>query len=158
MQRTHNPLVRKIGGLIKELNQFDPRHISRLALEAMLVFEGVRGFTESSGYSVPVATNQEVEGLKEALIRVVDRSECCPPEVIAALDALREPALAAVFRRCLSCNIAAQHAGGMYDAMTALDALGEDVFGGRQSRSILDWEVNRQSAAIYLKSYRDPAE
>jgi hypothetical protein len=144
-------MVRSINGLITDLDQFDPRLISQLALEARFVFEEARGITGTAWYLVPVASQLDVDQLKQALIRVVERSECCPPEVIGALDALRDPALAPLFKRCLVCQMAAQNAGGMYAAMTALDGLGEDIFGGRQSRSILDWELNRDLAATYLQ-------
>jgi hypothetical protein len=155
---TNNPLVRSLEGLINDLDQFDPLLISQVALEAMFVFEEARGIKGTAGYAVPVANRQDVERLKQALMQVVDRSECCPSEVIGALSAVHDPALGPLFRRCLSCQIAAQNAGGMYAAMMALDALGENVFGGRQSRSILDWERNRDLATVYLQRFPGGAQ
>jgi hypothetical protein len=37
--------------------------------------------------------------------------------------------------------------------MIALGELGENIFGSRGSRSILDWELNRDLALAYLERF-----
>jgi hypothetical protein len=87
------------------------------------------------------------------MMNLVERSECCPQEVIGALGALGDPELIPLFRRCLSWQLANQDTGGVYAAMIALDELGEDVFAGRHSRSVAEWELNRGLAVAYLKGF-----
>ena len=137
--------------LVNALNRYDPGELPRLALEAMLLFE--RHGKQAISVGGALDTTNEVGAVRRALIDLVDRASCCPTEVISALGALRDPDLIPLFRQCLSWQLAAQDAGGVYAAMIALDELGEKVFGGRQGASVLEWQVNRDLALAYLRRF-----
>jgi hypothetical protein len=140
--------------LVGQLNRLDPRLLSRLAVEAMFLFERSR---ENAGAKAEsCAIQAEVRAVRQAMIDLIERAECCPDEIINALGALRDPALISLFRRCISWQ-ANQDAGGVYAAMIALDELGEDIFGSTGSRSILDWEPNRELALAYLERFTEPS-
>jgi hypothetical protein len=137
--------------LIGQLDRFDPRLLSRLAVEAMFLFERSRENAGAKDESRGIQA--EVRAVRQVMIDLIERSECCPDEIINALGALRDPALISLFQRCLSWQLANQNAGGVYAAMIALGELGENIFCSRGSRSILDWELNRDLALAYLERF-----
>jgi hypothetical protein len=127
--------------------------MDQLALQAMLLFERSRERGTSQEQSP--SDGLEVQAVKQALINLVDRSGRCPPAILAALGALRDPGLVPLLRRLLY-QLAEQNAGGVYAAMNALDESGEDIFDARSARSILDWEPNRGLASAYLARHPEP--
>ena len=135
--------------LVSELNRLDPHLASRLALQSIELFERSRGNMTGDGDSE--AMPPDVRLVRKAMLDMIERSQCCPSEIISALGTLRDPDLIPWFRRCLAWQMADQNAGGIYAAMSALEELGENVFAGRASRSIRDWELNRNLAEDYLK-------
>lgn len=139
--------------LVSQLNQVDPSRLSRLAVEATFLFE--RSREEAGPEDKSRGIDAEVRAVRQAMIDLIERSDCCPDEIINALGALRDPELIPLFRRCLSFQMASQNAGGVYAAMSALDELGEDIFAGKSSRSIEDWDLNRGLALAYLERFPD---
>lgn len=144
--------MRSTHELVSDLDQFDPRLMDQLALEAMLLIERWRQMDTATD----ITTNEhEVKSVRQALINLVDRSGRCPTPILAPLAALRDPDLVSLLRRCLLYQMADQNAGGVYAAMYALEEAGENLFEGRSSRSILDWELNRSLAKAYLERHSD---
>lgn len=126
--------------------------MDQLALEAMLLIDRWREMDTATDMTT---TEHEVKSLRQALIDLVDRSGRCPTPILAPLAALRDPDLVSLLRRCLLYQIADQNAGGVYAAMNALNESGENIFEGRSSRSILDWDLNRSLAQAYLERHSD---
>jgi hypothetical protein len=139
--------------LVNELNRFDPRLLPRLALQAMQLFEQWRD--RPNGNHGPGDIESQVHSVRQAMIQLIERSGCCPTEIITALSKLRDPGLISLFRRCLSWQIANQDAGGVYATMIALDELGEKTFADRRSKSVQDWTLNRDLAAAYLNQSQE---
>jgi len=138
--------------LVRRLTQMDVSEVSEVALRALKVFEMYEQGAEGSADQSRLA--DEVTDVRNAIVSLFDRCDRCPAELIGALASLGDPTLIPVFRKCLLQQLGEQNAGGMYAAMSALDQLGEELFQGRQQRSVLDWEVNRSLAVAYLERFR----
>jgi hypothetical protein len=145
--------VHDADDLVNQLDRHDPRLLDELALQAMLLFE--RSREQGTSHAQTPRVRPDVQAVKQALIDLVDRSGRCPTAILAPLGALRDPRLVPLLKRCLLYQLADQNAGGVYAAMNALDESGEHVFGGRLSRSIQDWELNRDIASTYLARHQE---
>ena len=141
------PLVAQI---LDELRKPSSPAATRDALlNAAFLFEKARGFQPCGWPDEVIAAEtspQDMRQLKDAVCTFVERAGFGTWALSKSADSSFKPLYVQVLRRQVDGD-----AGEMFQAMIALDIVGEDVFGGRRSRSILDEAANRRMAREYLK-------
>lgn len=127
----------------------DPYPLHDAVLNAGFLFEKARGFPPCAWPDEviqAVVTDEDMRRLRNAMVAFVEREgfgswalgKCACPTL--------KPVLIRVLRRHVD-----DDAGELFQAMIALDRLGEPVFVGNTSRSILDEAHNRALVWKYLK-------
>lgn len=111
---------------------------------------------EPAGWDTRVLAEQvdehSIDLLRAALVRFIERYLVRPPVAgaLAALALLDDKTLAPFFRRCVEEHArAGSDTGVLYQAMNALDRVGEHVFPDRRS-SLFDMDRNLKIANEYL--------
>jgi hypothetical protein len=120
-------------------------------LKAAFLFERARGLTPCGWPDEVVIANigaEEVARVRRAVVAYVEREGVGAWALGKCADPALKPVLVAVLRRQLDGD-----AAELFQAMIALDGLGEPVFGGVRSRSILDESRNRELAGTYLSRH-----
>jgi hypothetical protein len=126
----------------------DDEVINDALLNAAFLFEKARGLSACAWPDEVVECSLSVEdlsALRRAVVAYVERmgvgswslGKCCDPTL--------KPVFIEVVRRQLNGD-----AGELFQAMIALSNIGEPIFGGVCSRSILDEHTNRELARVYL--------
>ena len=120
-------------------------------LNAAFVFEKSRGLAPCGWPDEIVAIDldhEDVPALKRAVVAYVGRKGVGSWTLGKCFDSALKPILVAVLRRQLDGD-----SGELFQAMIALDNLGEPVFGEVCYKSILDESRNRELAREYLSHY-----
>jgi hypothetical protein len=125
--------------------------LNEAILDGAFVFEKHRG-VPPAGWSEEVVTtpvtDADVHRLKAALVEFTDRGGHGSWSLGKAYDPSLIPVFCRVMRRELDGD-----GYELYQAMIALDNLGEDVFARRSLMSNLDVDDNRALARAYLSRY-----
>jgi hypothetical protein len=143
------PLVEDIACTLAD--GADAEAINDALLSAAFLFEKQRGLAPCAWPADVIAadvSDEDIARLQRAVVAYVEREgvgswvlgKCCDPAL--------KPVLVAVLRRQLDGD-----PGELYQAMIALDNLGEPVFGDIGSRSILDESRNRELVRAYLSRH-----
>ena len=117
-------------------------------LDAAFLFEKARGLPPCGWSDEVVRSNlsqDEMRRLRDAVAVFVERNGIGSWTLGKCADPSLKPVLTAVLRRQLHGD-----ASELFQALIALDNLGEPVFQGAASRSILDEQCIRAFAAHYL--------
>jgi len=127
--------------------------LNKAILDSAFVFEKHRG-VPPAGWSEEVVatpvTDADVQRLKAALVEFIDRGGHGSWSLGKAYD----PSLIPVFCRVLRRELDGGGDGHeLYQAMIAVDNLGEDVFGDRSLMTHLDDDDYRALARAYLSRY-----
>jgi hypothetical protein len=131
--------------------QADVAAVDDALLNAAFLFEKSRGLPPCGWPDEVVAANitrDEVARLQRAVVAYVERNGFGSWALGKCFDPALRPVLVTVLRRQLDGDT-----GELFQAMIALDNLGEPVFAGVGSRSILDESRNRELAREYLSRY-----
>lgn len=130
-------------------SSFDRASLDEALLNAAFLFEKARGLAVC-GWSEEIVSadvaSADIPRLKRAVVEFVEREGFGT----WTLSKCQDPSLKPVFIQGLRRHLQGD-AGELFQAMLALDNLGEDVFRGKQSRSILDEADNRELARKYLR-------
>jgi HEAT repeat protein len=125
---------------------------------AISFFEYSLGQTAGLDREDVVAEPASPADLAKLRASLVDLVRAGAPDPVAgaavfALGKLHDPGLTEFFVEVLRTYLKG-NAGVLYQAMIALDNLGEHVFGGRRSMSVLAEAENRALAQVFLRHYR----
>jgi hypothetical protein len=121
-------------------------------VDAAFLFEKSRG-VPPCGWSDEVvqsnASTEDIRRLREAVVRFVQRTGVGTWTLGKCVDPSLKPLFVEVLQRSLKVE-----EGDLFEAMIALDRIGEPVFGGLNNRCCLAVEVNRELARRYLENQR----
>jgi hypothetical protein len=142
-----SPIISRIVADLK--NMPDAPSVNDALLDAAFLFEKARGMAPSGWSDEVVAASpdpEEMRLLQRSVVDFVERTGVGSWTLGKCRDASLKPVLLAVLRRQLRGD-----AGELFQAMIALDNIGEPVFGSSSSYSILDEAENRKLAEEYLR-------
>jgi len=141
------------------LENGDPKEQEAAIVTAASLIEKALG-RESAGWDEEILAepvdHDTIPRLRKALVDFTERHLIPPPvaSAIWALTFLDEKALVPLFVRCVGQHArAGSDVGILYQAMNALQRLGEPVFAGGKA-SLLDSERNLRLAIEYLEKKR----
>jgi hypothetical protein len=143
------PIVESIVAALNDQADADAHHDA--LLNAAFLFEKSRGLTPCAWPDEVLSANvsrEDVASLQRAVAAYVEREGVGSWVLGKCFDPALKPLLVAVLRRQLDGD-----AGELFQAMIALDNLGEPVFGGVRSRSVLDESRNRELAREFLSRH-----
>jgi hypothetical protein len=142
-------IVARIIGVLREPRS-DAAAVDGALLGAAFLFEKARGLSPC-GWSEEIVhaepTAEEMAKLRDAMVAFAERTGTGAWVLGKCNDRALRPVLVSILRRQLHGD-----AGELFQAMVALSASGEPVFGGAISGSILDEEENRALAGRFLEA------
>ncbi len=131
----------------------DSAAVQEALLDAAFLFEKARGLPLSGWPDEVIRANPdagEMSPLRSAVVAYAERTGAGSWALGKCDDPSLKPVLVSLLRRHLDGD-----AGELYQAMIALDNLGEPVFSGAIACSVREEELNRARAKKYLGTLRD---
>src|SRR5579883_2447070 len=147
-----------VNSIITTLVNKDKENLEEAILNAFFLFEKFRG-VKACGWTQEVIdvdiSIEKVKRLQDALMNFIKEELDNPiiSSAIAALGNLNDKKLKTVLIEIME-NVIDINPDALYQAMIALDCIGEDVFGSKTSRSSLETKENERLARLYIKRQR----